>query len=120
MEIMQARGDQREWIETFLREGARIGFIGATDHARYWHFAFCMTGVWATEPTREAIFDAIWNRRTIATSAKILLHTEVSGIRWAVRVRFRATRGCGSSPSPTSRSASFGSTGMVSWPTGSR
>ena len=80
MEIMQARGDQREWIETFLREGARIGFIGATDHARYWHFAFCMTGVWATEPTREAIFDAIWNRRTIATSAKILLHTEVSGI----------------------------------------
>ena len=80
MEIMQARGDQREWIETFLREGARIGFIGATDHARYWHFAYCMTGVWATEPTREAIFEAIWKRRTIATSAKILLHTEVSGI----------------------------------------
>ena len=80
MEIMQARGDQREWIETFLREGARIGFLGATDHARFWHFAVCMTGVWATEPTREAIFDAIWNRRTIATSAKILLHTEVCGI----------------------------------------
>ncbi|MDE2899084.1 MAG: hypothetical protein OXO54_12260 [Chloroflexota bacterium] len=80
MEIMQARGDQREWIETFLREGARIGFLGATDHCRFWHFAFCMTGVWATEPTREAIFDAIWNRRTIATSARILLHTEVSGI----------------------------------------
>ena len=39
-----------------------------------------MTGVWATEPTRQAIFDAIWNRRTIATSAKILVHTEVSGI----------------------------------------
>ena len=80
MEIIQARGDQREWIETFLREGAKIGFIGATDHARHWHFAYCMTGVWATEPTREAIFDAIWKRRTIAASAKILLHTEVSGI----------------------------------------
>ena len=80
MEIIQARGDQRAWIETFLREGARIGFIGATDHARFWHFAYCMTGVWATEPTREAIFDAIWQRRTIAASAKILLHTEVSGI----------------------------------------
>ena len=80
MEIMQCRGDQREWIETFLREGAKIGFIGATDHARYWHFAYCMTGVWATEPTREAIFEAIWSRRTVGASAKILLHTEVSGI----------------------------------------
>ena len=80
MEIMQCRGDQREWIETFLREGARIGFIGATDHARYWHFAYCMTGVWATEPTREAIFEAIWSRRTVGASAKILVHTEVSGI----------------------------------------
>ena len=80
MEIIQSRGDQREWIETFLREGAKVGFIGATDHARHWHFAYCMTGVWATEPTREAIFDAIWNRRTVAASAKILLHTEVSGI----------------------------------------
>ena len=80
MEIIQARGDQREWIETFLREGAKIGFIGATDHARHWHFAYCMTGVWATAPTREAIFDAIWKRRTVAASSKILLHTEVSGI----------------------------------------
>ena len=80
MEIIQARGDQRAWIETFLREGARIGFLGATDHARHWHFAYCMTGVWATAPTREAIFDAIWQRRTIAASAKILLHTEVSGV----------------------------------------
>ena len=80
MEIIQTRGDQREWMETFLREGARIGFLGASDHARHWHFAYCMTGVWATEPTREAIFDAIWKRRTIAASAKILLHTEVSGI----------------------------------------
>ena len=80
MEIIQSRGDQREWIETFLREGAKVGFIGATDHARHWHFAYCMTGVWATEPTREAMFDAIWNRRTVAASAKILLHTEVSGI----------------------------------------
>ena len=80
MEIIQTRGDQREWIETFLREGAKIGFLGASDHARHWHFAYCMTGVWATEPTREAIFDAIWQRRTVAASAKILLHTEVSGI----------------------------------------
>jgi hypothetical protein len=80
MEIMQSRGEQRDWIETFLREGARIGFVGATDHARHWHFAYCMTGVWATAPTRDAIFDAIWNRRTVAASAKILLHTEVSGI----------------------------------------
>ncbi len=80
MEILQTRGDQREWVETFLREGAKIGFLGASDHARHWHFAYCMTGVWATEPTREAIFDAIWQRRTIAASAKILLHTEVSGI----------------------------------------
>lgn len=80
MEIIQTRGDQREWVETFLREGAKIGFLGASDHARHWHFAYCMTGVWATEPTREAIFDAIWKRRTVAASAKILLHTEVSGI----------------------------------------
>jgi hypothetical protein len=80
MEIMQSRGDQREWIETFLREGAKVGFLGATDHSRHWHFAYCMTGVWATAPTRDAIFEAIWQRRTIGGSAKILLHTDVSGI----------------------------------------
>ncbi len=80
MEIMQSRGEQRAWVETFLREGARIGFVGATDHARHWHFAYCMTGVWAEAPTRDAVFEAVWNRRTVAASAKILLHTEVSGV----------------------------------------
>ena len=80
MEIMQSRGEQREWIETFLREGAKLGFLGATDHSRHWHFAYCMTGVWATAPARDAIFEAIWQRRTIAGSAKILLHTDVSGV----------------------------------------
>lgn len=43
IEIMQTRGDQRAWIEAFLREGAKIEFVGATDHARHHHFAYCMT-----------------------------------------------------------------------------
>ena len=80
MEVMQSRGEQREWIETFLREGAKIGFIGATDHARHWHFAYCMTGVWVTAPTRDAIFAGIRERRTIAASSKILLHLDVNGV----------------------------------------
>ena len=121
MEIIQTRGDQREWIETFLREGAKIGFLGASDHARHWHFAYCMTGVWATEPTREAIFDAIWNRRTIAASAKILLHTEVSGIPMGGEGEVSGRpAACESSPSPPSRSARSRSTATATWPTASR
>jgi hypothetical protein len=80
MEIMQSRGEQRGWIETFLSRGAKVGFLGATDHARHWHFAYCMTGVWAEDATRGAIFDAVRARRTIAASAKIMLHTDVSGV----------------------------------------
>ena len=80
MEIMQTRGDQREWIETFLREGAKIGFVGATDHSRHHHFAYCMTGVWAPDRTRASVFQAIKERRTFAASAKILIHTDINGV----------------------------------------
>ena len=81
MEIMQTRGDQRAWIETyFLQRGAKVGFVGATDHARHHHFAYCITGVWAPDRTRASIFQALKDRRTFAASAKILMHTDVNGI----------------------------------------
>jgi len=74
-----------------LNRGLQIGFTGGTDShmgapAAYRETSFGhgkvpgMTAVWATELSRAAIWDALWNRRTYAVRGeRILLHTAVNG-----------------------------------------
>lgn len=61
--------DQPETIHEALRNGRRIGFIGGSDgHRRNPGAGGALTGVWATELTRKALFDALAAHRTIATT----------------------------------------------------
>ncbi|MFW5923288.1 MAG: hypothetical protein ACOCSQ_02775, partial [Planctomycetota bacterium] len=84
MEAMQVRGNvmlesgknvyggednHPRFPSNFLNGGCRLGFVGGSDHNRGAgrnHFA--LTGFWVDEITPEAVWDALWNRRTIATS----------------------------------------------------
>ena len=80
-----ARGELRnQFAQPMLNQGHRFGFIACSDsHGLLWHHGECrkrdpfrtgLTGVLAEEKTREALLDAIRNRRCYATSgAKILL-----------------------------------------------
>ncbi|MFP4249002.1 MAG: DUF3604 domain-containing protein [Armatimonadota bacterium] len=74
-----------------LERGLMVGFTGGTD-THMGAPAACretsfgrgripgMTAVWATELSRAAIWDALWNRRTYAVRGdRILLHTAVNG-----------------------------------------
>ena len=87
-----------------LRRGYRFGFVGGGDihdgrpgdelhhfqsqpvmYANLWRQG--ITGFWARDLTREAIFDALWNRRVYATTnARILLRFTVAGEPMGSRV----------------------------------
>jgi hypothetical protein len=50
-----------------------------------------MTAVWATELSRRAIWDALWNRRTYAVRGeRILLHTRVNGAMMGAETTLQA------------------------------
>ena len=55
---------------TALAKGYRIGFIASTDH-RATHISFA--SVWAEDLSRQAIFEALLNRRTYAATDNIVL-----------------------------------------------
>ena len=59
----------RNSLHDTLRRGFRLGFFGGSDnHLRNPGLGGALAGVWATENTREGIFDALWNRRVFATT----------------------------------------------------
>jgi len=82
----------REYVQDALRLGHRLGIIagGDTHDSRPGNqgpepfgleFPDGLTAVFATSRTREAIWDALWQRRTYGTTgARILLQFEVNGV----------------------------------------
>lgn len=81
----------RDYVQEALTRGYRLGIIagGDTHDSRPANpapepfgveFPDGLTAVYATELTREAIWDALWHRRTYGTTgARILLQFEVNG-----------------------------------------
>lgn len=75
-------------VQDALRMGYRIGFVGGTDNhsgaptrdsLRPGEYVG-LTGVFAEELTRTAVWDALWNRRTYATSGvQIVGWTRIAG-----------------------------------------
>ncbi len=82
----------REYVQQALEMGHRLGLIagGDTHDSRPGNqgpepfgleFPDGLTAVFATSLTREAIWDALWRRRTYGTTgARILLQFEVNGV----------------------------------------
>lgn len=80
MEAMQIRGnvflgetDAHPGLPAFpvnfLNAGARIGLVGGTDHSNDpGPNHFCLTGFWVEAFTAEAVWDALWERKTVALS----------------------------------------------------
>ncbi len=80
-------------LQDALAAGLRVGFVGGTDNHRAQPgsprsslggmdademIGGAITGVFAPELTREAIWDAVWNRRCYATTCRhILLHVSM-------------------------------------------
>ncbi|MFW5786579.1 MAG: DUF3604 domain-containing protein, partial [bacterium] len=81
--------DRRSTVQYGLSQGHTFGFVADTDHhsAHPGSYGHGMTGLWATELSREAIWQALFSRRTYAlTGDRMLLDyavgdTPMGGIR---------------------------------------
>jgi hypothetical protein len=72
----------RNTFRAFLRKGIRAGVVASTDDHLGFPGAYGegIAGLYATDLTREALFDALWNRRTIAvTGDRIDLQFNING-----------------------------------------
>lgn len=79
-----------EFVRTALDKGLRFGFVGGTDsHGLLWHHGISprrdprrtgLTGIPGAVATREAIFEALGERRCYATTgARIVLRVDLDG-----------------------------------------
>jgi hypothetical protein len=80
------------FVQRALELGWRVGFTaGGDDHTghagddvragyNHWVYPAGLFGVWAGELTRRAVWDALWNRRTVATTgARIICRLTLDG-----------------------------------------
>ncbi len=58
----------------------KVGLVGSSDHSRWpggrggpWVYPYALTGLWAENASREAIFDALMKRRCYATNGKKII-----------------------------------------------
>lgn len=86
--------DEGSSVQAALADGFRFGFLGSSDtHASmpgrrqsltkgtpgYGSRPYGLTGIYARENTREAVFEALYNRRCYAASDRILLDFRING-----------------------------------------
>jgi hypothetical protein len=82
-------------IERQLARGLRFGFVGSSDTHRGYPGAYGegVVGIWAPELSRPAIFDAIRQRRTYATSGeRIAVEFAINGRPMGSELPFTADR----------------------------
>ena len=67
--------------KNFLNAGIRFGLIGGTDHQRDKSVhRYCLTGIWVSDFTVDAVFEAIKDRRTVAASSgKVAMFCRMNG-----------------------------------------
>lgn len=121
MEAQQTRGDNLRMegklgpgtVRHFLAAGCKLGLTGGSDHALGRgpdHLA--LTGLWVDELSQEAVWEALWQRRTFSVNnAKISLWATLHGrdehdailgdeVRTAGPLRFQIQAAC---PFPLTR-----------------
>ncbi len=92
MEAMQVRGNVLlgetqahpglpAFPTNFLNAGCRVGLVGGSDHSSdFGPNHFCLTGFWVPELSAAAVWEALWERRTVACSnGKIAIWAECHG-----------------------------------------
>lgn len=67
-------GRPEGFVSNALAKGQRLGFIASSDHHST-HISYAM--VWAEEPTRESIFDALRTRRAYAATDDIVADVRI-------------------------------------------
>lgn len=77
IEAVQTRGFSPTTVGHYLSSGAKAGLVGGSDHSRApgghggpWVYPYALTGLWAEESSREAVFNALLKRRCFATNSK--------------------------------------------------
>ncbi len=79
VEVVQTRGFAPQSYEWLLARGRRLGAVGASDHSvrpsardrsKPYEYAAAITGLFAPDLSRGAVFEAIRRRRTFAVNGK--------------------------------------------------
>ena len=85
----------KQVIERQLEQGLRFGFVGSSDTHRGYPGAYGegVVGIWAPELSRRAIFEAIRDRRTYATSGeRIAVEFAINGQPMGSELPFTSDR----------------------------
>ena len=89
--------DWESTVQYGLARGNKFGFLGNTDHhsAHPGSYGHGVSGVWAEELTREAIWRAIYHRRTFAlTGDRMALKFSLNGAPMGARINPVMSRKC--------------------------